>query len=367
MEIDDAAMESQDDDAVARTAHPYPTSLRLNTDHHSSSVFEDVEMAHDELYSGPIAESLPSSLSTFSHRRVRVDSTASFSYYEDEDLENDDCANSWHSSIYRPTSNDFADTGDPSAFAISLDDGENSADDDYLASDHDYALRRCSSTQSRNSIHTHPRRDSNATAASSRLNGRTSQKAYMENEDLTMAIAGFRTTNIASLIYISLCILSGGFVYLFFRWLPRLYIHLLGQTCPLRECDWVVVENQWGELAILPVKTQSYGRPLSSVFGLSEKSVSYGLDDDSDPVIDNLRTLDYRYVRFCFHPLEDKFTLMSGWRDPDWTDVQLVRAGLSNDEKAIREVVFGNNLIDIQQKSVGRTLIDEVIIYSHQG
>ncbi|KAK1237514.1 hypothetical protein MKX08_003139, partial [Trichoderma sp. CBMAI-0020] len=255
---------------------------------------------------------------------------------------------------------------DITEFAVSAldddDDDEHSADDDFLAYNHDYMLHRCSSSQSRTSVHAHLlRRDSNVTTASSHPFNRTNQKVYVENEDLMIAIAGFRTRTTGYIAYMVLCIFSGGLVYLLLRWLPRLYISLLGQACPLRDCSWVVIENQWGEMEISQVQAQTYGQPLSSVFGLPEKSLSYGLDDENDPVVDNLRSLNYRYVRFCYHSLKDKFVLLSGWKDPSWTDMQVVRIGLDSDEKLTREIIFGSNLIDIRQKSVGQLLVDEVL------
>ena len=75
-----------------------------------------------------------------------------------------------------------------------------------------------------------------------------------------------------------------------------------------------------------------------------------------------LRFLDYRYIRFCFHPLKDKFVLRSNWKDPIWTDVRSIRVGLDSDERHKREQVFGANLIDIQQKSIPQLLVDEVSI-----
>jgi hypothetical protein len=65
-------------------------------------------------------------------------------------------------------------------------------------------------------------------------------------------------------------------------------------------------------------------------------------------------------MRFCFHPLKDKFVLINGWKDPTWTDVKTVRAGIDGDEKEKRELVFGKNLIDIQEKSIPQLLVDEV-------
>lgn len=337
------------------------TLYRLNSNQSSSSVFEDVEMAHDELYSGPVAESLPTSVSAFSHRRARADSTASFTYYEESDFdtgaenENEDFAELSDGFMRRSIS----DLGD---LEFGMEDDEDSADREYMATHHDFILRRCSSTQSRDSVHARLlRRDSTATAASARADGRSTQKIYMANEDITIVVAGFRTSKIGFLLYISICILTSGLAFLLLRWLPRLYVATVGRSCPLRDCEWTVVESQWGELVIIQVTAQEYGRPISSVFGVPEKPMLYGLDDENDPIVDHLRSLDYRYVRLYYHPIKDKFIMSAGWKDPDWSDTRLVRAGLDSDEKAIREIIFGTNLIDIKQKSIGQLLVDEAL------
>ena len=55
--------------------------------------------------------------------------------------------------------------------------------------------------------------------------------------------------------------------------------------------------------------------------------------------------------------------LCSDWKDPKWTNVKLIRAGLDSDERHRREQVFGKNQIDIKQKSVPQLLVDEVSGY----
>ncbi|KAK0392169.1 hypothetical protein NLU13_1667 [Sarocladium strictum] len=337
---------------------------RLDSNQSTPSVFEDVEMAHEELFSGPVAESLPTSVSAFSHRRTRADSTTSFTYYDDQD--NQDYADSDEEAMSRRQSfaseyarHSMSDIGDFEFGEVEEDD---SADQDYDASHDDYAMRRRSSTHSRSSVHARLlRTDSAATSSSAPGRGRISQKIYMVNDDLTIAVAGFSTSRAGFALYACLCILTGGLAYLLFRWLPRWYVTVVGMPCPLRSCQWVVVENQWSEMAVMAPKVQYFGRPLSTVFGLPEKEAGLEFEDSEDPIMDELRTLDYRYVRLCFHPLKDRFVLCTGWKDPQWTDVRDVRSGLDSDEKGIRETIFGNNLIDIEQKSMGSLLVDEVL------
>lgn len=70
--------------------------------------------------------------------------------------------------------------------------------------------------------------------------------------------------------------------------------------------------------------------------------------------------LDYRYISFSYHPRKDRFVLTNSWKDPTWSDVKSIRAGIDGDEKEFRELVFGKNLIDLKQKTVPQLLVDEV-------
>ncbi|KAI1331917.1 hypothetical protein F5Y16DRAFT_421244 [Xylariaceae sp. FL0255] len=348
----------ENDEPRSRRNNP-PKLYRLGSNQSSSSFFEDVEMAQDELFSGPIAESLPTSVSAFSHRRQRADSTASFTYFNEEENELE------HEQQYGGDGGVDFDIDDM-PFELADDDAEDETTEseelENGSTHEDYAIhRRRSSNLSRNSVHARLlRTDSGATESSSRGYGRVSQKLHIVNEDLTIVIAGFRTSNIGYVVYILLCLLTLGLAYLLLRWLPRWQVKLIGEPCPLRECHWVVLENQWGEMAVLNVKYRPYNRSLSTVFGAPEKLFAQLLEDDGDPILNELRTLDYRYVRFFFHPLKDKFVVGNGWKDPAWTGVRLIRTGIDGDEKDQRECVFGPNLIDIEQKSIPQLLVDEV-------
>lgn len=345
-----AAMAHNMDEVDEGGSRPPGGLYRLDSNQSSTSIFEDVEMAHDELYSGPMAESLPTSISAFNHRRMRSDSTASFAYYPDEPDQ----------SPFMEDERGDDDDLDNIPFGEDVEDEEDSTDLERGAPDNDYVLHRRASTQSRGSVHSRLlRRDSTMTEGSAYGAGRFSQKIHMVNEDLTIVIAGFRTSAAGFAAYLFICVATFGLGWLLFRWLPRWQVRLCGKPSTLQKCQWVVIENQWNEMAILDVDSKPYGRPISTVFGASGKMSRYILEDD-DPLINDLRTLNYRYVRFYFHPLEDKFQLCNGWKDPLWTDVRSIREGIDSEEKSHRDLVFGSNLIDIEQKSVFRLLVDEV-------
>ncbi|TVY58655.1 putative cation-transporting ATPase [Lachnellula cervina] len=309
------------------------------------SFLDEVEMAQDEMFSGPMGESVPSSVSSFAHRRGRADSTASFTYYQEDDEQE----------VLPSAEEDSAILDDESELdfeedrSLDLETGE-------LAE-----MRRTSSGHSRTSVHDRLlRSDSTRTDGSNFGRGhRTSQKIYVVTEDLTIVVAGFRTSTLGFAVYTTICVLTLGLGYLLFRWLPRWQVRIIGTPCSLSYCNWVVIENQWGEFVVQDVESKEYGRSLSTVFGLSEKKYALSYDEDDDPVLEDLRILDYRYLRFSYHPLKDKFVLTNSWKDPAWTDVKSIRAGIDGDEKANRELVFGKNLIDIKQKTIPQLLLDE--------
>ncbi|KAF2999283.1 hypothetical protein E8E13_004058 [Curvularia kusanoi] len=347
------------------------------------SFMEDVEMAQDEvelqsihaqprsgttdariqIFAGPgMSESVPTSVSAFSHRRrERADSSASltsFAYYDEEQDSDQD--------------------GDLDEGAVAVVDEEDIEYDGYtqeeledmdrdleagLSSSPSPSRRTSSGSKSRRSVD-RPllrRHSSTSSAGSGSWKGRRSnQKIYIMTEDLTIVVAGFRNSAVGLTLYTVLCVATFGLGWLLLRWMPRWQVALIGKTAPLKDADWVVIENQWGEFAVQDIVKQTYGRSLTTVFGESEKKRRGDWDEDEDPLISELLCLDYRYIRFVYHPIKDKFVLANTWKDPSWTEVTALREGLDNEERDYRELVFGKNQIDIAEKSLGQLLVDEV-------
>jgi len=194
----------------------------------SSSFLDEVEMAQDEVFAGPMGESVPTSVSSFAHRRGRADSTTSFTYYqgdEDEPLP--------------PSEDDSAILDDESEIRFEEDDDTTDLEAGELST-----MRRTSSGRSRTSVHDHLlRSDSTRTDGSNLAKGhRTSQKIYIVTEDLTIVVAGFRTSTLGYAFYTTICVFTLGLGYLLLRWLPRWQVRMTGTPSPLRDCSWVVIE-----------------------------------------------------------------------------------------------------------------------------
>ena len=266
-----------------------------------------------QVFSGPMSESVPTSVSGFRHRRSRADSSASLTSFAFYDEEQDSQGEDEDSAI--------------------LEDGESTYNNGYTVSELEdleagissetshspSPSRRKSSGSRKSSERPLLRRHSSTGSAGSGIDWRgrrSNQKIYIMTEDLTIVIAGFRTSPIGYALYALLCFATLGLGWLLFRWLPRWRVAITGKSSPLKECDWIVTENQWGEFAVQHVSKQTYGRSLSTVFGDPEKGRPREWDEEDDPLIGELRCLDYRYIRFVYHPIKDKFVLANTWTDP---------------------------------------------------
>lgn len=180
-----------------------------------------------QVFDGPISESIPSSIASFSHRRNRKDSTVSFTYFQDED--------------------DFVQWPEEEALDAESDIENISVDS---IDDTNLETARSSLGSKRPSVPRDSVEDpllSRRVSTSSYLRDRTTdsrlnQKIYIASEDLTVVFAGFTTSLLGFTIYTSLCFLTFGFAYLLLRWLPRWRVRLMGKPTPLRKCEWVAVE-----------------------------------------------------------------------------------------------------------------------------
>jgi cation-transporting ATPase 13A2 len=219
----------------------YGPFYRRDSNVSSSSFLDEVEMAQDEVFAGPMGESVPTSVSSFAHRRGRADSTTSFTYYQEDEDE-----------PLPPSEDDSAILDDESEILFEEDDDTTDLEAGELST-----MRRTSSGQSRTSVHDRLlRSDSTRTDGSNLAKGhRTSQKIYIVTEDLTIVVAGFRTSALGYAIYTTTCVFTLGLGYLILRWLPRWQVRITGTPSPLRDCSWVVIE----------VSTSTY-LPFTSIF-----------------------------------------------------------------------------------------------------
>lgn len=308
------------------------------------------EMARDSIFDGPISESVPTSQTGFAHR-------ASFSQRPDERTDSDASDGLLSLGFFRSEYDEERDQ-DVMSFVTDPDNEEAVDDVESIADSLSVASSRRSSSTSRRSLMRRVSQDSNVSGDRG-PSSRTSQKVYLQEEDLFLVIAGFRSSKVKLVLYYAICICTLGIGYLVFRWLPRWNIKFTGVQCPLTECDWVVVENQWHDVSVHNIIQKPFGAYLSSFF---EPGRWTDDSEDGDPLLETIRYLDYRYVRFLWNPANHRFVLYNNYKDPAWRGTaRKCREGLDEDSKSRRLALFGTNMIDIAEKNIPQLLVDEAL------
>ncbi|CAG8735183.1 8843_t:CDS:2, partial [Ambispora leptoticha] len=180
-----------------------------------------------------------------------------------------------------------------------------------------------------------------------------------------LTLVGYRFHRIRLYIYYLLCFLSGGLLYLLSRWLPKLWIWWVGNACEMKKAEWLLVENQWGEISIEKVQRKFYGGTVASIFPsdlLEESDIAkLGTNHMAEETLHLMHYFDHRHLRFIFHPWLGRFLQHGYWKDPSWTNIRSLKTGISREIHNEREVIFGANLIDVEGKSTSQLLYDEVL------
>lgn len=189
------------------------------------------------------------------------------------------------------------------------------------------------------------------------------QRYYLAEEDIVIGIAGYENCWWKLVAYYVLCIATLGLGYLVLRWVPRYRINLKGTKCALGRADWVVIENEYGELVVKEIVRERFGGRLSHFMVLKEEGEEMQDETakESNPVIPFLALFDYRYINFFYNPVEDIFRTNLTWYDMHWLNVKNLKDGTSQTLQEQRLLIFGHNNIDIDEKSTFQLLADEVL------
>uniref|UniRef100_V5EXE9 Cation-transporting ATPase n=1 Tax=Kalmanozyma brasiliensis (strain GHG001) TaxID=1365824 RepID=V5EXE9_KALBG len=170
------------------------------------------------------------------------------------------------------------------------------------------------------------------------------QQVYLMEEDTLIRFTGYKTLVGKQVIYTIVCCLTLGIVYLIGRWLPRFRLKYVCKETEFEKAEFIMIENQWGDLHKEKIDTIPFARPLATTEQLME-----------------LTFFDFRYTRYALHPPTGRFRMIKDWRDPLWTSLAAINNGISFDAEKDRSTIFGKNAIEIQAKSTWQLLVDEVL------
>ncbi|WFD31077.1 hypothetical protein MSPP1_002108 [Malassezia sp. CBS 17886] len=199
---------------------------------------------------------------------------------------------------------------------------------------------------------------------------RSRQQIYLADEDTLIRITGYRTRAMEAALYVAACVCSLGMLALFALWFPRRKLQWICSECDFARAEFVVVENQWGDVTTQPYIHVPFARPLRAVFPPSSRDPPCTHaqahehappSTDADGEVVDLVMFEYRCARYALHPPTGRFRSVRDWRDAAWTSAAALRTGTRPDLVRERQAIFGANVIEIVGRSTLQLLVGEVL------
>ncbi|KAG9039815.1 hypothetical protein FRB95_007242 [Tulasnella sp. JGI-2019a] len=198
------------------------------------------------------------------------------------------------------------------------------------------------------------------------------QDVFLPDEDMTLRFTGFEVIAWRQWMWRASCVATFGTLALFGHWSPRFWLrHVTREKAfKLLEGGMIVVETPYGAVIEERFRAVKYPYALSTALapnitphlhpGATPQTTGSN-GSDSPMILDVLKILDHRYSRYILDPRTGLFAIIRDWRDPKWTSVMTFKAGLDAETRKQRQIVFGDNVIDIEGKSIMSLLVEEIL------
>ncbi|GJJ06581.1 hypothetical protein Clacol_000774 [Clathrus columnatus] len=370
--VDEHAFESDEEEGEADIAGSHIQTLRRQESHTSRSVFENV--ARFFRSTSQTRSPSPTRPHSRSSGRSRLSTSRRGSDYGDDD---DETVESWGYSSQEETPSEQdellhqdADLGSPGSEAFGSLPPSPTGSLPFLSTDPLFGDTRIEFEE------LPPREDSPLPPPGPPRR----QKIHLVEEDITIRFIGYETVPLRQFMWRAGCVLSLGMLSLAGHWFPRFWLRWVAREVAFKEIKdgFIVVEMPSHDIILIRLEKLLYPYPITTIFSelrvltpyvedpplllpsptTSRNNKAHLINELSTPLA--LTVVDYRYTRYILNPETGLFGTIKDWRDSQWRSISEVRNGLKSPTRRQRSVLFGSNLIDIQDKSAISLLLDEV-------
>ncbi|KAJ2455324.1 hypothetical protein EV183_000860 [Coemansia sp. RSA 2336] len=185
----------------------------------------------------------------------------------------------------------------------------------------------------------------------SKVLGNSRQKVVIE--DGVHELCGYDSWGLGKLAYWMLVVCTLGGFYVLSLWFPQTYTWIASRPAPLATAEFVCVYQNGKQMALERVTAVALSESFEAGFTAHK--------EHGDAMV-NLHQFTFRHYRFVFCPWQGRFNSISCWKDPNWqsgraTDI----SGLGEVDVQQRRLLFGDCIIDVQEKSYMRLLWEEAL------
>ncbi|TPX45622.1 hypothetical protein SeMB42_g01692 [Synchytrium endobioticum] len=198
--------------------------------------------------------------------------------------------------------------------------------------------------------------------------------------ETNLTMIAYQSSPIRICAYTAASCMTLGAGFLFGRWFPKWKLRLTSTICSLDRGQVILIENSWGEEDAIFIKEIPWNGPLSDAFPATAPPApssspfalisplsaftngGSGAGPLSTAYTESLRIFDYRHWRFVYNPVFGQYECIANWTDPAWSSSDHVLRGLCGDAFVKRrQLLFGRNVVDIEEPSWIKLLFDEVL------
>ncbi|PIA14680.1 hypothetical protein COEREDRAFT_88502 [Coemansia reversa NRRL 1564] len=184
------------------------------------------------------------------------------------------------------------------------------------------------------------------------------QDVHISEDNMQLIIQGHSIFRLGQLTYWFLTFCTAGTFYILSRWFPVIRIRMSLRSAALESASFVHITSNGKHLSLEPVTNIEVNNSLVSGFDVSKEQCY----DDHLGTTTRLNIFEFRHYRFAYVPALSCYVPISQWRDPSWVSgVPTSITGLDEEIIVQRRRLFGECVIDIQEKSYLRLLLDEAI------
>ncbi|KAH7339862.1 hypothetical protein B0J17DRAFT_657059 [Rhizoctonia solani] len=238
------------------------------------------------------------------------------------------------------------------------------------------------------------------------------QNVYVADEDAHLRLTGYVRVGWRNLVWYTLSVLSLGSLALVGRWVPTMWLRFVAREVAFPDAQFVVVETEHADFLLVDIKTIPYPYSLDTIFNSGSTNPTPGHATPAETALSKLTSrdpsirsnvsgptngttqngsssqlngsngtlkplepngngkgeqmgtlsfVDYRYNRFVLDPRSRKFAMLRNWRDRTWPNLASLTGGLTTGTREQRTTAFGTNEVEIEAKTTGALLIDEVL------
>ncbi|XP_056008608.1 polyamine-transporting ATPase 13A3-like isoform X2 [Ostrea edulis] len=178
---------------------------------------------------------------------------------------------------------------------------------------------------------------------------------------------GYKADQCKEGLFLFLVFLTGGLILLLLQWRPQMVCYLRKRRCSLNQADTILLQDTYKQYSLAFVNEKSFSRPetlLPSNHG--HEGSDYESPSDSSSLTTQgelkFRYFDHQHVRYIWDRGGHLFSKLKDLSEgTKCVMIQESFHGLTAKEQRQKQVVYGENTIEVEVKSYWRLFIEEVM------